>query len=271
MKKTRSFAIAVALTFCLLAFGGWTYQPEPAEVRYTGATPISTYVSSETVYFTNRVVTEFEKTDGGVPQYCQTGSIENGCGAVAGAEIVAFYDKYYANIIPNWVSYYPKTGKYKLQESAYATPLIYDLYERMRTNVDGPGATEPEVKNGLTSYINDQGYSVNYQSVVSGSSIDYAACKAAIDANKVLMLFSNAGDIYDISEGAEYDVIVISNIPAPHIMVAFGYAQFQYYNDNGLFRTDTYLLVSTGLSVLTMAYYKINPHNLNAAYIVNIA
>ncbi len=56
------------------------------------------------------------------------------------------------------------------------------------------------------------------------------------------------------------------------IMVAYGWYEVNYYNASGLFRTDRYLQVSTGLGSPTpIALYKVNPNDLNAAYIVNIA
>ena len=85
------------------------------------------------------------------------------------------------------------------------------------------------------------------------------------------MLFTKAGDVYDVFLNDGYDTIVPTTIAGAHIMVAYGYYQVEYYNANGLFRTDTYLLVATGQAVTTSALYKIDSKNLNAAYVVNVA
>ena len=140
----------------------------------------------------------------------------------------------------------------------------------MDTNVQGEGVNEIEFKNGLTEYINGKGYNVSYTNIVSGSSFDYNSYKNAINNNKVVALLSQPTNLYLIGLGSGYDTISATVLDGNHIMLAYGYAQIKYYNSNGLFRTDTYLEVSTGLSMGVM-YYKINPHNLDAAYTVNIS
>lgn len=269
MKKTRKLLILPVLMSLLLVFGAWTPLIE-TETRYADSPALSTY-ASEIVNYTNRVVVEQNTTDGHAPMYTPLNGMTNACGPVAGAEIVAFYDKYYPELIPGWVPYYTSNGRYRFSDSTYVPALMNELYTLMRTNVDDVGVSETDFKNGLKSYINGKGFSVSYQDVKAGNYLNYSACKAAIDSNKVIVLFAKAGDIYSISSGSGYDTIVPTNIAGAHIMVAYGYIQIQYYDASGVFRTDTYLDVATGLISPTIAYYKINPHKLNAAYIVNVS
>ena len=142
----------------------------------------------------------------------------------------------------------------------------------MRTNVDDVGVSESDCLSGLKSHIEGKGYSVNYQSVLSGSNVNFEACKTATANNKVIILFSRATNIFTVGYGDSCDYITPINLDGLHIMVAYGWYEVNYYNANGLFRTDRYLQVSTGLGSPTpIALYKVNPNDLNAAYIVNIA
>lgn len=258
------------LLICVLIFGAWTPITAAPLDRYAEVELRSTR-ATEIVEYTYRDDSVTNSTDGGCPKYYQINGLTNGCGAVAGSIIVGFYDKYYSNLIPNWEPIYASSGKYRLQDSVYVPNVMNELYTLMRTNVDDVGVSESDFKNGLKAYINNHGYNINYQSVKSGNNLDFDSCRSAIDNNKVIALLANPGDIYDMTIGTNSDTIVSYNISGAHIMIAFGYRQIKYYNSSGLFRTDTYLEVATGLTVLTTALYKINPHNLSNAYIINIS
>lgn len=269
MKKFFKLLLLSVSLSSILILGGWTTNFEPVVERYADA-PIISKIASTTIKYNHRTV-DGNYTSGGAPKYTQVSGMSNACGAIAGSTIVAFYDKYYENLIPDWVSYYPASGLYRLQDSVHVPAVMWELYDLMQTNVKDVGVSEQEFVDGFKTYINKQGYSVNMQNVVSGSNIDYQACKNAIDNNKVIALLSHAGDVYLLGEYSDYDTVTPVNIAGSHIMVAFGYYEINYYDDsNSLFRTDIYLYVSTGLSTPKTAFYKINPHNLSSAYIVNI-
>lgn len=268
MKKLFKFLLLTLLLSSVLIFGGWTTKQGSITERYADA-PIISKLATTTIEYNYRTV-DSKYTPGGAPYYTQVNGMSNACGAVAGAEIVAFYDKYYDNMIPDWVSYYA-SGTYRLQDSVHVPDVMWQLYDLMQTNVKDVGVSEQEFVDGLKTYINNQGYSVTMQNVVSGSSIDYQACKNAINNNKVIALLSHACDVYLLGESSGYDIVNPVNIAGSHIMVAFGYYEVNYYNSNNtLFRTDIYLKVATGLTICETALYKINPHNLSSAYIVNV-
>lgn len=270
MKKFLKLSLLAVSLISVLIFGGWTTEQGQATERYAD-TPIVSVYANTIINYNYRTV-DFNETSGGAPCYTPENGMSNACGAVAGATIVAFYDKYYDNMIPDWVSYYPASGRYRMRDSVYVPNVMWELYDLMQTNVKDVGVSEQEFVNGLKTYINNQGYSVNMQNVVSGSSIDYQACKNAINNNKVIALLSHAGDIYMVGEKSGQDIVTPVNIAGSHIMVAYGYYEINYYNSNNtLFRTDIYLDVATGLEVYETALYKINPHNLSSAYIVNVS
>lgn len=269
MKKLLYFTLILIIFASIWMFGAWSPVTQiETETRYADA-PIISSVATETVYFTSRDNVEMHDTDGGAPVFIGAG-LSNACGAVAGAEIVAYYDKYYPNLIPGWDSYYPATGKYRSQSTTYVDPMMKELYTLMQTNVGGDGVTEANFKSGLQTYFTNHGYSASYTSVKSGSSLNYSACKTAIDSNKVIVLFTTPGNVYDIVQTSDHDTIGSFTISGNHIMIAYGYLQIKYYSGTTLFRTDTYLKVATGRSAPDIAFYKLGTNNIEAACIVNV-
>ena len=269
MKKITYVVLVLVLLASVSVFGAWSPINQETEIRYADA-PIVSTIASEQIYYTSRVIVEERDTAGGAPLYTDTNNLRNACGPLAGTAIVAFYDKYYPNLIPGWDSYYPATGKYRPQVLTYTTPVLNELYTLMQTNVKGDGVSESEFKTGLQAYVANQGYSTSYTSVKSGSSLNYSACKAAIDSNKVIALFIKPGAVYDFWEYSDYDVFTENNITGNHIMYAYGYLQIKYYNNTGLYRTETFLKVAVGQQFTSLAYYKVSSTNLEAAYVVNV-
>lgn len=273
MKKLMYFVLMLLVVLTGVSiFGAWApvVQVEESEIRYADAPILSTAASTH-IYFTSRDIVEERDTAGGAPLYDDTEGYRNCCGPLAGSAIVAFYDKYYPNLIPGWDSYYPATGKYRYQGSAYTSALLSEMYTLMNTNVNGDGVSESEFKTGLQTYIKNHGYSASYTNVKSASSMYYNACKTSIDNNKVIVLFVKPGTVYEFVEYSDHDALIEISITGNHIMYAYGYLQIEYYNNTGLFRTDTYLKVSTGYSWESIAYFRIDSSNLEAAYIVNVS
>lgn len=270
MTKNKIFlTIAILLIFVVVFAAGTSAFASAGEIRYADAPILSTY-DSEIINYTSREITQENYTFGRCPMFTGTSDLTNACGAVAGAEIVAFYDRYYDNLIPDWTPYYTSNNNYRRQDSVVVPALIRELYTLMRTNVDDVGVSESDFLNGLTSYVNGKGHKVNYQSVKSGKSISFEQCKNAIDNNKVIVLFVLPTTVYNLTETSNYDLLSPKNIAGAHIMVAYGYLQIKYYNNSGLFRTDTYLYASTGKGDFPSAYYRIDSATTQAAYIVNV-
>lgn len=271
MTKRKIFLAVTTLLILIAIFGVNTCALAAAETRYADAPIVSAYAGNEAIYYTTKEIVAENYTPGRCPLYYGLSDLSNECGAVAGAEIAAFYDKYYPDLVPNWVSYYPSSGKYRIQDSTNVPALIRTMYTLMRTNVDDVGVSRTDFLNGLKTYVNNNGYQVSYQSVKSGNAIDFNQCKSAIDNNKVVVLFALPCTIYDITDANGYDGLIPINITGAHIMVAFGYYKVNYYNNSGLFRTDTYLCLATGRSDIEIAFYRVDATTTQAAYIVNIS
>ncbi|MDE7107116.1 MAG: hypothetical protein K2O39_02215, partial [Clostridiales bacterium] len=136
------------------------------------------------------------------------------------------------------------------------------------TNVVAEGVSETEFQNGLKSYVVDHGYNLQYTSLGAGNNFNYAAFKTAVNNNQPTVLFVQPSNIYLFSEYEKEDFITSANIGGNHVMVAYGYHEIKYTLSNGT-RTDKYLMVATGLSGTSVAYYKVGSY-INAAYQVKI-
>ena len=268
MKKIKNLVCVALVILSLSMLGAWAPTGVvPTENRYADAQMYSLY-ATETVSFDQK---ETDVKANSAPQYTVISGLTNACGAVAGSEIVAYYDKYYPNMIPGWESFFASSGKYRPRDKVYIPNLMTELYTLMKTNVAGPGVSESEFIDGLAQYITGKGYGMSMQSVLSGTTVNFDACKTAINNNKVIVLLSQPVDLYIMNEGTTEDSIVSSTVSDYHIMVASGYKEIKYYKGGTLFRTDRYLVVSTGLNAGGVASYKVNGHKLDSAYIVNIA
>lgn len=267
MNKINRIKTIALVLLCLPFCGAWTAAPEQ-DNRYVGGELIATYASNETISYVSKQVISDISTVKGTPEYTAVSGMQNGCGAVAGAITVGFYDKYYGNLIPDWDSYY-STGTYRMQNGTYVKTLLFDLYERMQTNVVAPGVNETEFKNGLKSYVEDHGYNLEYTSLGTGSNFNYAAFKTAVNNNQVSVLFVQPSNIYLLADHENEDIITTGSISGNHIMVAYGYYEVKYTLSNGT-RTDKYLHVATGLSGTSSAFYKVGSY-VNAAYKVAIS
>lgn len=270
MTKTKTFITVAILLVCVSIFGAWA-SADGGETRYADSMLMSAY-SSVTVNYSTRDLTGPVTTYGECPFYYPVSGLTNACGAVAGTEIVAFYDRYFTDLIPNWTPYYSASPRYKMQDTTYVPAVMKEMYSLMRTNVDDVGVSETDFLNGLTKYFNNKGRKISYQSVMSGGTLDYAKCKAAVSNNKPIVLFTTPTSVYTVSSVDKRDTISTINISGAHIMVIYGYCEVKYYNASGsLIRYDEYLNVAMGQVGYTFEFYRPNNTATQAAYIVNVS
>ena len=201
----------------------------------------------------------------------------NLCAATAGTNIVGFYDKTYTNLIPNfepgmWVNgvyrYFPNVG------FAAITQVFNTLYDEMQVNVDGIGASEEDFKSGLNTYVEDHGYNLSFSSFYSNSTnVNLSTFGNAINEGKIGVLFCRTYNfVYTIQHSEGQTFVSKLNSENPHIMMAYGYITIDYYQNGSIFRTDTYLQVSSGFSSADQGYIKMNDDlQIEEALIVNIS
>lgn len=254
-KTLFAFLITIALLISVFLFSSQSIVVNAQSSNFS-STQVLSATQSENISFTSREV-EDTATTNNVPLYTQHSSLENSCGATAGAIVIGFYDKYYEDLIPNYKGYLSKSGRYLTNDSVYIPALMQELYNLMRINVDDLGVSKDDCLNGLSTYVQNKGHTASFLSVKTSSYINESNYLSAIQSNNPVLLFNASTDIYIISNTSTSDTITKSTISANHVYVGYGYTKIKYYNDNGNFRTDTYLKVACGLSTMTTGYIKV--------------
>lgn len=195
----------------------------------------------------------------------------NGCAPTAGSIAVAYYDYYNANLLPNYEPTYSYGDEvyWKTQNSTINT-MQTELYNLMGTNTEADGTSVAQFKSGMTSYFNTQGYNISYNNVTS--SINTTNVINLFNQEKIILLFLNSYDYYpDIGTtmGDTQMTMLGYQNNAGHVVVAFAYIAFNYYDNNTLFRTDEYLYVAFGDD--TRGYISLEDTSyIQEAYTLNI-
>ncbi len=259
MKKHVLLPLALASLVTLSSFGAISTKTAKAneELRYYYPEFETCEVTSEEILCTNMIETE-TVTAYRMPLYDGTDELTNACGAVAGAIVVGYYDRYYENLIPDWTAYSTVTGMYKFATSKVFA-VMEELYTLMRTNVDDVGVSQADCKSGLQTYFANKNLSLSYSSIESNSTFNYALYQQAINANKPVLLFCNNVTIsfVDFAESQQKGYITHQSISGGHIVVGYGYSTVNYYSGNTIIRTDHYLLVASGRASIPDAYINI--------------
>lgn len=205
-----------------------------------------------------------------VPTY-YTSSLANACGPIAGAIIVGYYDKYFEELIPDYVAYYPATGRYRRPDATYVPALMQSLYTSMQTNVVDVGVSVSECLSGLRSYVTSKNRNIAYTDIKT-TSFNETVYKNAISNQQPSLLFCSSASLYFFRNGTTQDELLHVVTSSSHIVVAYGYYKIKYFNEaNVNFRTDTYIKVSTGWINNSMGFLKANDTSwLDDAYVVNI-
>lgn len=228
------------------------------ELRYYYPDFSTCSMTTEQVSCTNLVEVPVTTTYG-IPLYSASGDLTNCCGAVAGAVVVGFYDRYYTDLISNWTPYYSNL-KYKRADTTYVPAVMQELYTLMRTNVDDVGVSQADCKSGLQTYFSNRNYALSYSSIESNSVFNFDLYKQSIAANKPVILFCNNVTVCSIGFSSTSNLGLTTSLPISggHIVIGYGYCDVNFYNGDTIFRTDTYLKVSNGRSDLDDGYINIS-------------
>ncbi len=178
------------------------------------------------------------------------------CAAVAGSNLIGFYDRYDENLIPNHKSgtLYGTAYCYSIQDDAVAE-LTRQLYDLMGT--DETGTTEEQFVDGIKAFCKSKGKSVTTTSCMSSGSIDYSKAKTYIEANQPIVLFVSGYNVGFMSEDDHYDSVGYTISPANHVMVGFGYKECHYVTTTGNI-SDYFFNVASGLAIRPSGVYNIN-------------
>lgn len=241
-----------------------------SEMNYCGS-DISPLSDSETISYYRKSVEEFSFT-GDIPSYSNDSS--TGCANVAGAEIIAYYDKDYENLIPDF-QVYVKLGsvlKYKSQ-TAEIEARIDELGVLMGTDSNGAGTSFSGFQTGMNLYVSEHG-GLNYQSdnVCKTGNLDLSKFKSAINVGKPVALFMPEFTLIQaIIESNGYDSINSIHNTVAHVVAACGYRVDTYFDQsNNVIETRTYLKVASGLIKYGITYLSADTSIFNEAISITI-
>lgn len=234
--------------------------------------------TSEYIYWDNYVMhDEFMVSQ--APSYKVTDTtISDYCAPATGTNIIGFNDRFYPNLIPNFEPGMMNGDEYWYFPDMRFEPVVqtfYSLYDYMQTNQNGAGTSGEQFKNGLKKFVNYHGYNLNYKSFYKNkTSIDLNALQDAIRNNKVgVLLCTRYNFVYAISHGKNETYLSKSDYFLAHMMMVYGCITVDYYKDGEIFRSDTYLQVSSGYATGIQGYVFVdnNAMEIQEALIVNIS
>ncbi len=263
-----------SFAFLMLFMGcGFTYNipnSSPSKENYYGAWyngAGQTEDVYQTIYF-DEYETTIEFIGLTCPAY-DTITQENSCAPMAATIVIAYYDVTLTNLIPNFEPGFTYNGQYRFYGNSYTTlDLKEHLYDLMGTNQSGAGTSVSQFKNGMTEYVNGQGYSIQYQSI--GRNVSTA--RSYFQNNTPVVLFLNSFEYYRTEGLAFHDdnvEMLGMKSSSMHVVVAYGYNEFRFYENNQLVRTDKYYIVAFGNG--TYGYLLINDlSTINEAYAITI-
>lgn len=187
----------------------------------------------------------------------------NDCAVTAGLNIVTFYDRYYTNLIPDYAPGAVIVGNYRYFSNSNTTLSVHStLYEYMNTNVTYPGTSEDDFKNGLKRYVNEQGYNIAYSSIhQNAQTVNLTKLRQMINSNRVAAIFFlDYNFVFDFKVTDSSRIVYQEKANASHVMMVYGYFTVDYYKNNQLFLTETYLQVASCNSMGDRGYVKLNDY-----------
>lgn len=243
---------------------------EQNAILYTNSDIVTPEYVDVVVEYQGEPDEDFYKMSYRTPEYCGPGLV-GGCAAVAGGNLIGYFDRYYEDLIPNHTAGYYRSDIYYCYNYAddYVYEAINTLYADMNGN--GNGITESDFKNGLQVYCSRKGLSCDFTSLKSWGSLNYSAVKSSMKAGKPVALLLNTYNTCEIGFGTNKDYLHYSNYSGNHVMVGFGYRDTTYTLTNGSKSNYRFIYVATGFGDPSDGYFNIDYNtNIVSAYGVNI-
>lgn len=195
-----------------------------------------------------------------LPNYCgSTGT--SSCANTAGAVVIAYYDRFYENLIPNYQSYVAMGPAllYK-SPSTEIISLINTLSELMLIGEPHEGTTFSEFQLGMETYVESRGLTYTSSNVFLNGSFNLDRYKNAVHSNKPVALFMmDFAMLGNIVVGNGMETINSGYCDVSHVAVGCGYRTDVYYDANGnVITTRNYLKVASGTIEYGIGYLNIN-------------
>lgn len=194
-----------------------------SETAYFGA--IELKYSSEQINYTYRSETPYNIL-WSIPTY-DYGKL-NGCVPIAGTNLIAYLDKTYPNLIPDYEPGTSFLGRYSFKsgnDTIYAVSDI--LYADMGATISS-GATISDFRSGMKKYVNRQGYNISFSSLMSWGKIKFDTAKSVVQQGKPIALFLSGHTSTTITTGEGYDMLNYETSNGNHAVAGFGCLEVTY-------------------------------------------
>lgn len=283
-KPIKKSIIAISILICsvtMLAVVPIVFSP--SDTAYAASNDVIYYADNgeysqetETITYATKDTSPLFRVNNSFPAYYNMNdALTNACANVAGANLIGYYDRYFENLIPDFVpgikrgsnyNYYPMTTN-----ATKVQALIDELYIRMGTNSTNIGTSQTDYKNGITSYVNSKGRNVSYSSVMTGGSLDINKVQQSINNGTPVSLYLSGYNIVTLSDNSSSASLTKYLYTGDHIMIVYGYQTIDYFDGNhNLIKSNTYLYVATGTT--RSGYYLLNNNGtINDAESVHIS
>lgn len=264
---TVGISVPSNLTARACAEGKTRYQ-----ASYEGSTYLGLY--NETITYAYKLESNYTLS----PKLPGYGS-SLGCGITAGANIVAWYNKMYPQLIPGHTAGQTFLGTWIwASENPYTAALNSQLYSDM--GAVGTGVTINGYLGGLNTYVTGKNKIFSKTNMMGTGGIGNVLnqnYRAALQNGQLMTVFVDGFNILDgtniqSNSSQGYDTVLMTQFTGAHAMAAYGYREISYYNaQNVMFRQDIYLSVVTGLGGLGLTRITNQPYGtLDDIYITYI-
>ncbi|MBQ8876809.1 MAG: hypothetical protein IJY63_04620 [Clostridia bacterium] len=223
---------------------------------------------SYTITYDHKTVTE-SGIQYAVPDYSPaTGT---SCANAAGGILIGYYDRFYANLMPNFQSYLMiGTNVVYRGNSQEIEDMIISLKDLMGT--DDTGTTYTGFNAGMTSYVQSKGYTYTTTSLFTNNTFDFGRYKTTVDGGTPVAFFLNGYAMSGTETGDGVDTENNAISGNTHVAIGYGYRESFYYDaNNNVVFTQRYLLVSSGLAIYGLCNFNIAYGTINKAIAVTIA
>ena len=225
---------------------------------------------SEYVYFSDRTEVKHELAKRH-PGLYEVGGLSNACAAIAGGNLIQYWDRYKTNLIGDYSPGTTVGSLYLYKESSSATDnMITQLYSDMGSSQSG--TTVAQFKNGISTFCTRKGYTATFSSCMSGSTFNYTAAKQKLNAGEPLALFLYTYTVSDFYTEENSDYLTYKIGSGAHVMAGFGYKEVTYALTSGGTRQDKYIAVASGFFLRKRGYFNINYNTqIDDAYALSIS
>ena len=235
--------------------------PEGDEKTYAGQGAV--WQEDRVITFDQLVSDVSYQTSSRIPSYIDQQNRVTACGPVAGSNVVGFYDILYTDLIPNFIPGMIINGNYNfipMRGSTQVQAVINELYTKMKTDQGQSGTTKNNCLNGLEEFFDDHGMDFTTEGLMSGSSPNYSKLRTHVQGKNVALAFlSGYQFIRSLDIGSDQITFEANVTNATHIVALYGYREIVLIED-GVQKTEYFLMVSSGVTDFEYCYIRVNDH-----------